>query len=96
MRWARHWARVSPRNCALRVHQDGGADEDLALDLTVPIKVQPDASSNTVVVTSSRANVQAIESFIELLDRVPVTPSVSVNVMVLDHIDAEAFSRVGA
>ncbi|MEC7196798.1 MAG: secretin N-terminal domain-containing protein, partial [Planctomycetota bacterium] len=79
---------------ALRVHQDGGADEDLALDLTVPIKVQPDASSNTVVVTSSRANVQAIESFIELLDRVPVTPSVSVNVMVLDHIDAEAFSAL--
>ena len=79
---------------ALRVHQDGGADEDLALDLTVPIKVQPDASSNTVVVTSSRANVQAIESFIELLDRVPVTPSVSVNVMVLDHIDAGAFSAL--
>ena len=79
---------------ALRVHQDGGADEDLALDLTVPIKVQPDTSSNTVVVTSSRANVQAIESFIELLDRVPVTPSVSVNVMVLDHIDAGAFSAL--
>ncbi|MEC7384900.1 MAG: secretin N-terminal domain-containing protein, partial [Planctomycetota bacterium] len=79
---------------ALRVHQDGGADEDLALDLTVPIKVQPDTSSNTVVVTSSRANVQAIESCIELLDRVPVTPSVSVNVMVLDHIDAGAFSAL--
>ena len=79
---------------ALRVHQDGGADEDLTLDLTVPIKVQPDTSSNTVVVTSSRTNVQAIESFIELLDRVPVTPSVSVNVMVLDHIDAGAFSAL--
>ena len=79
---------------ALRVHQDGGADQDLDLDLTVPIKVQPDTSSNTVVVTSSRSNVEAIESFIELLDRVPVTPSVSVNVMVLDHIDAGAFSAL--
>ena len=79
---------------ALRVHQDGGADEDLALDLTVPIKVQPDAASNTVVVTSSRPNVLAIEAFIEMLDRVPVTPAVSVNVMVLDHMAAQAFSNL--
>ena len=35
----------------------------------------------------------AIESFIEL-DRVPVTSSVSVNVMVLDHIDAGAFEAL--
>ncbi len=78
----------------LNVQPDGAVREDLKLDLTKPIKVVANEPMNALLVSSTAENVKAIEEFVKLLDTLPVTDSVIVQVFPLENISAAQFSRV--
>ncbi|MBL9149386.1 MAG: hypothetical protein JNM94_11895 [Phycisphaerae bacterium] len=78
----------------LAVRRDGAAQPDLKLDLTKPVKVLADDGANSLLLSSTEENVRALEDVVKMLDTVPVTDSVIVQVFPLENIAAAQFSRV--
>ena len=85
-------AREQIRRLSLR--RNGVDEPDLALDLAVPVRILADDGFNALLVDSSPANVAAIETLAVMLDRLPVTDAVTVQILPLDNIAAEEFARI--
>ncbi|MCA9298166.1 MAG: hypothetical protein KDA28_03820, partial [Phycisphaerales bacterium] len=62
--------------------------EPLALDLDQPIRLLPDASTNSILVASTEANVHAMIEVIDLFDRLPIGEAVVVRIFPLEHASA--------
>ncbi|MCA9310311.1 MAG: hypothetical protein KDA21_03845 [Phycisphaerales bacterium] len=67
---------------------------EVLLDLTVPIRITPESQTNSVVVTSTEANVEAVSEVVKLLDRLPVGDAVVVRIFHLDNASAPRISAV--
>lgn len=78
----------------LAVRRDGAGQEDLKLDLTKPVKVVADSGMNALIVSSTADNVRAIEEFVRMLDTLPVTEAVTVQIFPLENIAVEQFARI--
>lgn len=78
----------------LAVRRTGLDEPDLDVDLTQPIRIVADDESNTLLVGSIEANVNAIVDLIGLLDRLPVTDAVTVQLFPLSNIGAGEFVRI--
>jgi len=85
-------AREQIRRLSLR--RNGVDEPDLDLDLSVPVRILADEGFNALLVDSSPANVSAIETLAVMLDRLPVTDAVTVQILPLDNIAAEEFARI--
>jgi len=78
----------------LSVRRDGVAEPDLDLDLTKPVRIVADNQLNALVISSTPANVAALEQIIGMLDAVPLTDAVTVRIFPLENIAAEQFARI--
>ncbi|MFM1821871.1 MAG: hypothetical protein RI967_137 [Planctomycetota bacterium] len=77
----------------LRILPDGATDP-VALDLQKPIKVLADATSNSLILASTAANVLALEEAARLFDTLPSTDAATIKVFPLENIQAAQFARV--
>ncbi|MBT3202301.1 MAG: hypothetical protein HN350_20570, partial [Phycisphaerales bacterium] len=70
------------------------------LDLTQPIKISADAAtpsaqgSNSLLITSTPANLKAMQVIVEMLDTVPVGEGVLVRIVRLEKADAETVRAI--
>jgi type II secretion system protein D len=84
----------------LSVRRDGAPGgalfdaSDVEVDLTEPIRLVADAALNAVIVSSSEQNANAIVQVIELLDQLPITSAVTVQIFPLQNIAATQFARI--
>ncbi|MBX3373668.1 MAG: hypothetical protein KF817_07525 [Phycisphaeraceae bacterium] len=78
----------------LSVRRNGLNDQDLALDLTTPIRLLADTTGNGVVVVSTPENVSAVIELVRLLDGLPITDAVAVQIFPLENIAAPQFARI--
>ena len=78
----------------LAVRRDGAGEPDLGIDLAVPVRILVDASLNAVLIDSSPENVAALESLAAMLDRLPLTEAVAVQILPLENIAASQFARI--
>ncbi|MBL0926119.1 MAG: hypothetical protein IBJ11_00510 [Phycisphaerales bacterium] len=71
----------------LRVRGDGTgpADKDPLVDLSVPVRVDAEPQTNSVVVTTSAANMPAMRELVSLLDRLPVGDAVVLRIFHLTN-----------
>ncbi|MCH2135108.1 MAG: hypothetical protein MK101_00840 [Phycisphaerales bacterium] len=74
-------------------HQEVGRGL-VELDLSQPIRIVPHEIQNALVVTSTTANVLAIDALVDLLDSLPVSGAAVIRVMPLENIAAEDFRRI--
>jgi type II secretion system protein D len=72
----------------LNLHRTGVAEEDLGLDLSVPIRLIADDFTNSIIVASTKANVASIAQVIETLDTLPIGDAVVVRIFPLDNASA--------
>lgn len=72
----------------------GVGQADLALDLSVPIRLLGDNATNSVLVASSRANVVAISEIIASLDTLAIGDAVVVRIFPLENAQAVRAKRV--
>ena len=72
------------------VFEKSGVD----IDLSVPIKLIADASSNAVLVASTPGNVRAMEEVIGLFDRLPVGDAVVVRIFPLENAAAARVRQI--
>ena len=69
-----------------------GADgKPIELDLAKPIRVTADSEGNSIIISSSADNAKALEQVARLLDRVPSTEAITLQMFPLDNIAAERF-----
>jgi type II secretion system protein D len=78
----------------LRVHRDGLGDHDLDVDLTKPVRVVVNEGLNAVVIASTTGNVAALADLVAVLDDLPLTEAVTVQIFPLENVAAEQFARV--
>ncbi|MCH2160695.1 MAG: hypothetical protein MK085_02355 [Phycisphaerales bacterium] len=72
----------------------GDDAEPLELDLDRPIRVIPDVSANSLVISSSRENVLALVEVVKLFDRLPASEAVTMRIFPLENMAAERFVSV--
>ncbi len=85
-------AREQIRRLSLR--RDGLDEPDLEIDLETPVRILADEGFNAVLVDSSPANVRVVETLVSMLDQLPVTTAVSVQLFPLENITASEFARI--
>ncbi|MGQ0629348.1 MAG: secretin N-terminal domain-containing protein, partial [Phycisphaerales bacterium] len=75
----------------LAVHRGAapGNGPTIALDLSKPVRVYPDASSNTVVIASTRENVGALAEIATMMDTLPLGPTVVMRLFPLESASAQ-------
>lgn len=78
----------------LNVRRDGANEPDFTLDLTKPVRIQPDDGINALIVSSTPENVASIELAVALLDQLPLTDAVTVQIFPLENIAATEFARI--
>jgi len=78
----------------LAVRRDGANQPDLKLDLAQPVKVFADEGMNAVLLSSTADNVKALEEVVKMLDTLPVTDAVTVQIIPLENISAQQFTRI--
>jgi type II secretion system protein D len=66
----------------------------VTLDLTEPIRIVVNPVQNALVVTSTTANVLAVEALVDLLDEVPVVGAAVIRIIPLKNIAATDFRRI--
>ncbi len=72
----------------LNLVRNGIDQEDLALDLSQPIRLIADTQTNSVVVASTRPNVDALVEIVTTLDALPIGDAVVVRFFPLDNASA--------
>ncbi len=77
---AEHLRRISIAN---------GAEEPLQLDLSAPLRILADATTNSVIVASTDANVKGIRELAKMMDRLPVGEAVVIRVFPLNSASAD-------
>jgi len=85
---------VSEQIRRLRLRGLTAAEAGAALDLTQPIRIDAEPSSNSLIVASTAANVEAVEALAELLDRLPVGDAVIVRIFHLTNASADQLSSI--
>ncbi len=78
----------------LSLRRNGANQPDLQLDLTKPIRLIPNDVSNTLIVSSTEANLNALVEIVASLDTLPITDAVVVQIIPLENIRAEDFQRI--
>jgi type II secretion system protein D len=78
----------------LAVRRNGADQPDLALDLTKPVRIIPDAAMNAIVISSTASNVAALEQIALMFDQLPITDAVTVQIFPLQNIAADDFARI--
>ncbi len=78
----------------LNLRRDGADQPDVKLDLAKPIRIQPDDALNALIVSSTPENVGSIEQVIGVLDQLPITEAVTVQIFPLENISAREFGRI--
>ncbi|MHC4809018.1 MAG: secretin N-terminal domain-containing protein [Planctomycetota bacterium] len=78
----------------LTVRRDGLDEADLDLDLATPIRVVADDGANTLIVSSTEANVAAVIELARTLDTVPLLDGLTVQILPLQNIQAADFVRI--
>ncbi len=78
----------------LTVRRDGLDEADLDLDLATPIRVVADDGANTLIVSSTEANVAAVVELARTLDTVPLLDGLTVQILPLQNIQAADFVRI--
>jgi type II secretion system protein D len=78
----------------LAVRRDGLEQPDVTLDLTRPIRLIADQGVNALLISSTEANVAALEQLVAMFDELPITDAVTVQVFPLQNIAAEQFARI--
>jgi len=78
----------------LAIQRDGVAEPNLSLDLTKPIRILPDAQTNSVLIVSSKPNAEALAEVVKLLDRLPIGDAVTVRFFPLENASAQRISGV--
>lgn len=84
----------------LSVRRDGDGQggvfdpTEIEVDLASPIRLVADSSLNAVVISSSEQNAEAIAQVIALLDGLPITDAVTVQIFPLQNIAANQFARI--
>lgn len=68
--------------------RNGFDDGELRLDLTRPIRLIPDAQTNSIIVASSAANARGVAELIKTLDTLPVGEAVTIRVFPLENASA--------
>ncbi|MCB9836477.1 MAG: hypothetical protein H6808_07130 [Phycisphaera sp.] len=77
---AEHLRRLSVAN---------GAEEPLQLDLSAPLRIMADATTNSVIVASTEANVKGVRELATMMDRLPVGEAVVIRVFPLESASAD-------
>ena len=72
----------------LKMTRDRFDEGPIELDLSVPIRLIPDATTNSIFVGSTVANVAAIRELVGLLDTMPMGESVVVRIFPLENSSA--------
>ncbi|MCA9280719.1 MAG: hypothetical protein H6812_08515 [Phycisphaeraceae bacterium] len=67
---------------------------DISLDLTTPIRIDAEAQTNSILVSSSANNVAAIKQVVDLLDRLPIGDAVVVRVFHLENASSDRLAGV--
>ncbi|HYE03145.1 MAG TPA: secretin N-terminal domain-containing protein, partial [Phycisphaerales bacterium] len=78
----------------LNIHRGGAGDGELGLDLSRPIRVLPEAQTNSLVVASTRGNVAALRELIGMLDQLPIGDAVAVRFFPLKNASAQRLAAV--
>jgi len=78
----------------LNLRGEGMDDRDVSLDLSVPIRVEAEPASNSVLVVSSAANVAALRTLIGMLDRLPAADAVILRIFHLNNASATRLAAV--
>lgn len=78
----------------LSVRTSGLDEDDVKLDLTKPVRIIVDSALNALVISSTDANVRAVEQLIGMFDRLPITDAAVVRVFPLQNIAADQFARI--
>ena len=89
-------AREQIRRWSVQGNGDDGenAAVPVELDLTVPIRLIAEPSSNTLLIGSTPANAAAVVALARMFDTVPVTDGVTVQMFPLQNIEAQSFVRI--
>ena len=69
-------------------------DNEASLDLTKPIQIVVDGSQNALLISSTTANLKALEEIVKSLDQLPISDAVVVQIFPLENIDVEDFQRI--
>lgn len=69
----------------LSLARNGVDQKPLTVDLSRPIRLVPDTESNSVVIASSAANVEAVREVIKVLDALPMGDAVVVRIFPLQN-----------
>lgn len=64
------------------------------IDLEKPIRIFADTQTSAVYLASTPENLKVLAELVTLLDTVPLTPGVKVNIRVLEHADAVESARI--
>ena len=72
----------------LNITRDGLGQDDLRVDLSLPIRLIAETQSNAVIVASTPGNVEALSRFIELLDALPIGDAVVIRIFPLENAAA--------
>ncbi|MCH8270138.1 MAG: hypothetical protein IH985_02880 [Planctomycetes bacterium] len=78
----------------LNIARNGIGDEDLSLDLSVPIRLIPDSTTNTLSIASTIENVAALKILAKSFDTLALGDAVVVRIFALENADAGRTKRV--
>lgn len=78
----------------LSVRRTGVDQKDLDLDLTRPIRITADKQTNSVLIVSTPANVEALSGVVEMLDHLPIGDAVTVRFFPLANASAQRIASV--
>jgi type II secretory pathway component GspD/PulD (secretin) len=85
---------ISEQIRRLRMRGEGVAGENVNLDLTVPIRIDAEDNSNSIIVASTPGNVAALRTLIEMLDRLPVGDAVIVRIFHLSNASSDSLASI--
>jgi type II secretory pathway component GspD/PulD (secretin) len=78
----------------LNVRRPGVDQKDLELDLSRPIRITADKQTNSVLIASTPANVEALSGVVDMLDRLPIGDAVTVRFFPLANASAQRIALV--
>lgn len=76
----------------LRVAQ--GVDEPLELDLSTPIRLMADATTNAVIIASSEGNVSSVRELAAMMDKLPIGEAVVIRVFPMQAASADRVQTI--
>jgi type II secretion system protein D len=78
----------------LNIARNGVGESDLSLDLSIPIRLIPDSTTNSLAIASSAENVAVIKELALSFDKLALGDAVVVRIFALQNADAGRSKRV--